>query len=557
MTTVSINLSQSTATTLNALRMKNGETTVGQGFDLFFQAGAIYNSAHPYYSTISLNGSTARLGFSDGASTTFNGVVLANPNATSGTATATSVKEIFPTHYQLSYMGLLNFQYSSAGLHSTGGNITAAAIQTLTPTYSSLYDNTLGNVIASFQGAVTSSAAADFSGVVTSMNSRADHFISLGATTGTFYINGNGIAIGQNLATTSVAGTINSYSQQFNDGSFETITSASIPVTGSSIFNERVFSVAGNFPDNDVFDINLPATIYQPWAIASGAGNDVVTINGGGTLLSANLGDGNDTVVLKDFGHTVDGGIGIDAAIFSGNLSNYTLTKTGNTYTVRDNTGTAGTDTVTNIESLKFSDKTVNLTIQAQAAAAPQADVTRLSELYVAFFNRVPDADGLSFWIDQMNAGQSINQISDAFYSAGVQYSSLTGFSASMSDAEFVKVIYKNVLGRAGATAPPDTDVSFWANNLTTGTDTRGSLINTMLGSAHSFKGDATWGWVPDLLDNKIAVAKTFAIDWGLNYNTSTDSITQGMAIAAAVTPTSTAAAIALIGVSAADLHLV
>ena len=41
--------------------------------------------------------------------------------------------------------------------------------------------------------------------------------------------------------------------------------------------------------------------------------------------------------------------------------------------------------------------------------------------------------------------------------------------------------------------------------------------------------------WVADLLDNKIAVSQQFAIDWGLNYNTPENSISNGMAIAAAI----------------------
>ena len=52
-----------------------------------------------------------------------------------------------------------------------------------------------------------------------------------------------------------------------------------------------------------------------------------------------------------------------------------------------------------------------------------------------------------------------------------------------MSNADFVKVVYKNVLGRSGTTAPPEADVTYWANQIATGADTRGSLINTMLGS--------------------------------------------------------------------------
>ena len=57
-----------------------------------------------------------------------------------------------------------------------------------------------------------------------------------------------------------------------------------------------------------------------------------------------------------------------------------------------------------------------------------------------------------------------------------------------------------------------------------------------------------------DLLDNKIAVANTIAVDWGLTYNT--DAYARGVAIAAAITPTNTAVALALVGVSAADLSI-
>ena len=85
---------------------------------------------------------------------------------------------------------------------------------------------------------------------------------------------------------------------------------------------------------------------------------------------------------------------------------------------------------------------------------------------------------------------------------------------------------------------------------MTSGLDSRGSLIGTIIGAAHSYKGDPVLGWTADLLDNKLVVATQFAISLGLTYNSAADSITKGMAIAGAVTPTSTAAAIALVGVN-------
>jgi hypothetical protein len=172
----------------------------------------------------------------------------------------------------------------------------------------------------------------------------------------------------------------------------------------------------------------------------------------------------------------------------------------------------------------------------------------------VALFNRVPDADGMSYWLDQIKAGQTFNQIAESFYNAGVSYSQLTGFSNSMSNADFINVIYKNVLGRKdGADAG---GLSYWEGELLRGDATRPSLVSQILSSAHTYKGNTTWGWVADLLDNKITVAKKFSIDMGLNYNTPEESISKGMAIASAITPTDTTAAVTLIGVSEANLHL-
>jgi hypothetical protein len=307
---------------------------------------------------------------------------------------------------------------------------------------------------------------------------------------------------------------------------------------------------------------SLEATLYNIEKMVFDSGREVVDLRVLFPTAVAELIVGtasNDALYSTNQNNGINGAAGVDTVNFSLSLANYTIaniTKFGPpTYTIKDKTGTDGTDTLQNIEVLKFSDKSINLTIQAQAKAASAADVTRLSELYIAFFNRVPDADGLSYWIGQKAGGLSINQIAETFYNAGVQYSSLTGFSASMSNTAFIDVIYKNVLGRAeGADAG---GLAYWNAKLVDGSATRGSLVSTILDSAHTFKGNKDYGYVADLLDNKIAVAQKFAIDWGLSYNTANDSITNGMAIAASVTPTSTAAAIALIGVTPGDVVLV
>lgn len=277
----------------------------------------------------------------------------------------------------------------------------------------------------------------------------------------------------------------------------------------------------------------------------TGAKPEIQTLNGTETDDQFTPGVGN---------QTVDGQGGVDTIVSPQALADHTITRNATGYLLHDKTGVSGTDTLINIESIRFSDLTVNLQIQDIVAAAPSIEVNRIAELYVAFFNRTPDADGLAYWILQHTAGQTIAQISESFYSIGAspEFSSLTDFSTNMTNEDFIHVFYKNVLGRPEGA--DDGGLAYWNNKLEQGESTRSSLANDILTSAHTFKGDATWGWVADLLDNKLTVAKTIAIDWGLTYNE--NAYQQGVTIAAAVTPTDTSIALALVGISAADLHL-
>lgn len=264
----------------------------------------------------------------------------------------------------------------------------------------------------------------------------------------------------------------------------------------------------------------------------------------------------DDQISTTATNNTINGGAGVDTVVAAGARSAYSIIKSTNGYQLRDNHGTDGLDTLTSVEKIRFTDMTIDLTVGANATTISSSNLKTLEELYVAFFNRVPDAAGLNYWITQYKNGQGISSIAESFYSAAVQYSNLTGYSSTMTNADFVRVIYKNVLGRSGSSAPPDADVNYWADQLAQGKETKGTLVTTMLGSAHTFKGNATWGWVADLLDNKAAVANYMAVQQGITYNSGADSITKGSAIAAAVTATDTSAAISLIGVTDAGFSL-
>ncbi|MBR7800715.1 DUF4214 domain-containing protein [Undibacterium fentianense] len=233
---------------------------------------------------------------------------------------------------------------------------------------------------------------------------------------------------------------------------------------------------------------------------------------------------------------------------FSGNRANYIISKLSGAYVVTDLVSNDHVAVVKNKKQLRFADVTVNLEIGDLVNQISFEQWRSIVDLYIAFFNRVPDADGLQYWLTKLKSGMSVEQIANSFYSSAIYFSAQTGYTAEMSNQDFVRIIYKNVLGRTGDLAPPDADVNYWAGELARGVS-KGSMIQSMLNSARTFYADPTWKFVPQLLDGKLQAAQYFAINHGLTYVRSEDSILKTVAIAAAVLPGSITNALSLMPV--------
>ena len=241
-------------------------------------------------------------------------------------------------------------------------------------------------------------------------------------------------------------------------------------------------------------------------------------------------------------------------ATFPEARAHYSIAHSGTGVTVTHIASKVATP-VTGAQRLQFSDMSMNLVVAQNAKTIASKDLDSLIDLYIAFFNRAPDADGLNYWVDNIKKGASLDQIAANFYQAALAYPTQTGYSATMSDEDFVRIIYKNVLGRTGATAPTDGEVNYWADDIRKGSP-RSKLINTMLVSARTFTNDKEWGWVTTLLNNKVAVGKYFAIEQGLNYNTPEDSITNTKKMVELITPTDVEAAKKTLALSETTLNL-
>ena len=84
--------------------------------------------------------------------------------------------------------------------------------------------------------------------------------------------------------------------------------------------------------------------------LAGLGGDDVLSAGGGDDML---FGGGGDDVLA--------GGSGTDTAIYAGARAGFTVAKQGNAFTITDKTGAEGTDTLTTMEKLQFSDKLFDL----------------------------------------------------------------------------------------------------------------------------------------------------------------------------------------------------
>ena len=123
---------------------------------------------------------------------------------------------------------------------------------------------------------------------------------------------------------------------------------------GASISGEAMFLGQDN--------IAIASTANIENAIG-GNGNDTITGNALDNVIKG--GDGNDAI---------DGSGGTNTAVYTGVMSNYTITDNGDgTFTVADNSGTEGTDTLSNIRYIEFSDQTYDTTDTSTVATATSA----------------------------------------------------------------------------------------------------------------------------------------------------------------------------------------
>jgi len=161
----------------------------------------------------------------------------------------------------------------------------------------------------------------------------------------------------------------------------------------------------------------------------------------------------NDTFKGQAGTDLIDGGLGTDTVVYSGPLEQYTVVKSGNRYIVSEPTGSDDTDYLTNIERLKFSDKSIALDLDGNAGTT--------AKILGAVFGK--DAVNNKNYV-----GIGLN-----FLDTGWSYDNLAGLALEAAGAktndQIVSLLWTNVIGTKPTAADKQPFIALLENGMSAG----------------------------------------------------------------------------------------
>ena len=171
---------------------------------------------------------------------------------------------------------------------------------------------------------------------------------------------------------------------------------------------------------------------------------------------------GNDMFEAQVGNSLFSGGGGIDTVRYSASNNTYTVLRQGDVFFVSDQATGKVTDTLINVERIKFGNAGLALDIDGNAG--------QTYRVYQAAFDRTPDLGGLSYWIKAMDSGFSLRDIAVGFVNSD-EFRVLYGVNPS--NAYIINKFYLNVLHRV----PDKGGVDFWVSVLDNKADTIAGVL--------------------------------------------------------------------------------
>lgn len=244
-----------------------------------------------------------------------------------------------------------------------------------------------------------------------------------------------------------------------------------------------------------IHNYNHSAALNDNYYTLMGGGGDDVLVGGSGNDFLQ--GDENDDIL--------NGTDGIDTAVYRGLMDNFSISLSQDSATLEDRIGIEGIDTLTEIETVQFLDQSFELEKHNGVSLLSEEALRNLTELYLAYFNRAPDALGLTFWGTAMvKDGLSTAEIASLFF----EQPETRGLYQGKSTGDFVADVYSNVLGRA----PDSAGSQFWTEKIENGSVSSSSFILELLAGAKALTGSENDQM---LLERKTNLGIYFSLEQG------------------------------------------
>ncbi|MSP43359.1 MAG: DUF4214 domain-containing protein [Alphaproteobacteria bacterium] len=128
---------------------------------------------------------------------------------------------------------------------------------------------------------------------------------------------------------------------------------------------------------------------------------------------------------------------------------------------------------------------------------APQSE--QITQIYIGYFNRAPDPEGLNYWVGRLQSGVSPVAIADSFArqtEAISAYSYLANPAGAAAEA-FLNSVYTNLFNRA----PDAAGLAYWKGELSAGKPLGRTIIDFI---------SCAQGADKSLVDHNVALAESY-----------------------------------------------
>ena len=169
---------------------------------------------------------------------------------------------------------------------------------------------------------------------------------------------------------------------------------------------------------------------------------------------------------------------------YSGNSYDYIIKENSQDNYSLINEGTP--DPITGYTFLRFADKDLfiidDIKETFDQVTGLNTDSGKMFRLYNAAFKRLPDADGLRYWIGKYSSGVNDDRAVASSFLVSDEFA--LRYGTDITDTTYVNTLYKNVLGRDADTS----GLNYWLGQLNSGAETR---YEVLLGFSESAENKA------------------------------------------------------------------